>query len=46
MAKDLGVKQENVSRVEKRSDMLLSTLARAVTVLGGKLQARGCSSRS
>jgi transcriptional regulator with XRE-family HTH domain len=37
MAKDLGVKQENVSRLEKRSDMLLSTLARAVSALGGKL---------
>jgi len=37
MARDLGVKQENISRLEKRSDMLLSTLARAIGALGGKL---------
>jgi transcriptional regulator with XRE-family HTH domain len=37
MARELGVKQENISRLEQRSDMLLSTLARAISVLGGKL---------
>ncbi len=37
MAVEMGVKQENISRLEKRSDMLLSTLARAISVLGGKL---------
>jgi|SRR5687767_4025931 transcriptional regulator with XRE-family HTH domain len=37
MAHELGVKQENISRLEQRSDMLLSTLARAIDVLGGKL---------
>lgn len=37
MARELGVKQENISRLEQRSDMLLSTLARAIDVLGGKL---------
>jgi transcriptional regulator with XRE-family HTH domain len=37
MAREMGVKQENISRLEQRSDMLLSTLARAISVLGGKL---------
>lgn len=37
MARELGVKQENISRLEQRSDMLLSTLSRAISVLGGKL---------
>lgn len=37
MARELGIKQENISRLEQRSDMLLSTLARAIAVLGGKL---------
>ncbi len=37
MAQGLGVKQENISRLEKRSDMLLSTLVRAIAALGGKL---------
>lgn len=34
----LGIKQENVSRVEKRTDMLLSTLREYVVALGGKLE--------
>lgn len=37
LAADLGLKQANVSRLEKRRDMLLSTLARAIQALGGKL---------
>jgi DNA-binding XRE family transcriptional regulator len=37
MAKALGVKQEQVSRSEKRADMHLSTLQRAVRAMGGEL---------
>ena len=37
MADLLGIKQENVSRVEKRADMLLSTLQDYVGAMGGKL---------
>lgn len=38
MAAKLGMKQENVSRVEQRADMLLSTLAGYVGALGGQLR--------
>jgi DNA-binding XRE family transcriptional regulator len=37
LAKQLGVKQETVSRLEKRSDMLLSTLRSYVEAMGGEL---------
>ena len=37
VAKELGIKQENVSRIEKRSDLLLSTLSGYVEAMGGKL---------
>jgi transcriptional regulator with XRE-family HTH domain len=37
LARDLGVKQETVSRLEKRSDMLLSTLRGYVEAMGGQL---------
>ena len=37
MAKTLGVKQEQVSRIEKRTDMHISTLKRAVEAMGGEL---------
>ena len=37
MAKDLGITQDSVSRLEKRSDLLLSTLRKAVEALGGTL---------
>jgi DNA-binding XRE family transcriptional regulator len=37
MARELGVKQETVSRLEKRSDMLLSTLRSYVEAMGGEL---------
>ena len=37
LARQLGVKQETVSRLEKRSDMLLSTLRGYVEAMGGKL---------
>lgn len=34
----LGVGQDTISRLEKRSDMLLSTLRRYVEAMGGKLE--------
>jgi DNA-binding XRE family transcriptional regulator len=37
MAKTLGITQEGVSRLEKRSDLLLSTLRKAVKAMGGNL---------
>lgn len=38
LARKLGVKQETVSRLEKRSDMLLSTLRGYVEAMGGELE--------
>jgi transcriptional regulator with XRE-family HTH domain len=37
MAKALGVTQDSVSRLEKRSDLLLSTLRKTVNAMGGTL---------
>ena len=37
MAKALGVTQDSVSRLEKRSDLLLSTLRKTVKAMGGNL---------
>ena len=37
MAKTLGVSQDGVSRLEKRSDLLLSTLRKTVEAMGGNL---------
>jgi transcriptional regulator with XRE-family HTH domain len=37
MAKTLGITQDGVSRLEKRSDLLLSTLRKAVEAMGGNL---------
>ena len=37
IAKELGVTQDSVSRLEKRSDLLLSTLRKTVKAMGGKL---------
>ncbi len=38
LATALGVGQDTISRLEQRSDMLLSTLKRYVEGMGGKLQ--------
>lgn len=38
MAELLGINQENVSRLEKRTDLLLSTLSSYVAAMGGRLQ--------
>ena len=37
MAKALGISQDGVSRLEKRSDLLLSTLRKTVRAMGGNL---------
>jgi len=38
LATSLGVGQDTISRIERRSDMLLSTLRRYVEAMGGKLE--------
>jgi predicted DNA-binding protein (UPF0251 family) len=38
MAELMGVEQENVSRLERRADLLLSTLMSYVAAMGGKLR--------
>lgn len=38
MAELMGVQQENVSRLERRADLLLSTLSSYVAAMGGKLR--------
>jgi hypothetical protein len=37
MAKALGITQDSVSRLERRSDLLLSTLRKTVEAMGGNL---------
>ena len=38
MAELMGVEQESVSRLERRADLLLSTLSSYVAAMGGKLR--------
>ena len=38
VARELGINQENVSRIEKRTDLLLSTLTSYVEAVGGQLR--------
>ena len=38
MAAALGVRQDTISRLEKRSDMLLSTMRHYVESMGGELE--------
>jgi DNA-binding XRE family transcriptional regulator len=38
LAQTLGVRQDTISRLEKRSDMLLSTLRRYIEGMGGTLE--------
>jgi len=38
LANSLGVGQDTISRIERRSDMLLSTLKRYVEAMGGTLE--------
>src|SRR5579862_5903192 len=37
IAKTLGITQDSVSRLEKRSDLLLSTLRKTIKAMGGAL---------
>ena len=37
VARELGISQDAVSRLEQRSDVLLSTLRRTVEAMGGSL---------
>ena len=37
VARELGITQDSVSRLEQRSDLLLSTLRRTVEAMGGSL---------
>ncbi len=37
LAKTLGITQDSVSRLEKRSDLLLSTLRKTIEAMGGNL---------
>ena len=38
VAKELGINQENVSHIEKRADLLISTLSGYVEAMGGRLR--------
>ena len=38
VAKTLGITQDGVSRLEKRSDLLLSTLRKTVKAMGGEVR--------
>jgi hypothetical protein len=38
VAEAVGIKQENISRLEGRQDMLISTLSNYIEALGGKLR--------
>jgi transcriptional regulator with XRE-family HTH domain len=38
VAKELGIGQEGISRIEKRSDLMLSTLRGYVEAMGGELR--------
>jgi len=40
MAKALGISQDGISRLEKRGDLLLSTLRMSVEAMGGNLSSR------
>jgi DNA-binding XRE family transcriptional regulator len=37
LAKNLGVAQKQISEIEKRTDMHISTLRRSIEAMGGKL---------
>src|ERR1700688_728244 len=37
IAKELGISQDGISKLEKRSDLLLSTLRKTVEAMGGNL---------
>lgn len=42
LAEVLGIKQAGVSKLERRADMYVSTLARFIEAMGGTLEIRAC----
>jgi DNA-binding XRE family transcriptional regulator len=42
LADVLGVKQASISKMERRADMYVSTLAKFIEAMGGKLEIRAC----
>ena len=42
LASVLGVKQASISKLERRADMYVSTLAKFIEAMGGKLEIRAC----
>jgi DNA-binding XRE family transcriptional regulator len=40
LAAELGVKQAEISKIERRADMLISTLSRLIRAMGGELEIR------
>ena len=42
LASVLGVKQASISKMERRTDMYVSTLAKFIEAMGGKLEIRAC----
>jgi DNA-binding XRE family transcriptional regulator len=42
LASVLGVKQASISKMERRADMYVSTLAKFIEAMGGKLEIRAC----
>ena len=42
LAETLGIKQATVSKIERQSDMYVSTLAKFIEAMGGTLEIRAC----
>jgi len=40
LAETLGIKQASVSKIERRADLYVSTLARFIEAMGGELEIR------
>src|SRR5690349_12549589 len=42
LAATLGIKQSNISKLEKRTDMYVGTLGKFIEAMGGTLEIRAC----
>ena len=42
LAETLGIKQATVSKIERQSDMYVSTLTKFIEAMGGTLEIRAC----
>jgi DNA-binding XRE family transcriptional regulator len=42
LAEVLGIKQASISKMERRTDMYIGTLARFIEAMGGRLEIRAC----